>query len=78
MAKEFIEAVSTLKPGEVSSPFWTSGGLHIVQLNEIIGPKSADEIKEEARAAVISKAFSERYAAWIKGLRERAYIEIRL
>ncbi len=78
IAREFIEAVTTLKPGEVSSPFWTAGGLHIVQLNEIIGPKTFDEIKEEARTAVTNKAFSERYAVWIKGLREKAYIEIRL
>lgn len=78
IAKEFIDAVSTMKPGEVSSPFWTAGGLHIIQLDEIIGPKSGDEIKEEARTAVISKTFSERYAVWIKGLREKSYIEIRL
>lgn len=78
LAKEFIAAVSVMKTGEVSSPFWTVGGLHIVQLNEIIGPKNADEIKEEARTAVVNKMFSERYAVWIKGLREKAYIEIRL
>lgn len=78
IAREFIEAVSTLKPGEVSNPFWTAGGLHIVQLNEIIGPKTSEEIKEEARTAIINKAFAERYAAWIKALREKAYIEVRL
>ncbi len=78
IAREFVEAVSVMKPGEVSSPFWTAGGLHIVQLAEKIGPKSADEIKEEARTAVINKAFTERYNAWMKSLREKAFIEIRL
>ena len=78
IAKEFFEAVSIMKPGEVSSPFWTATGLHIIRLNEKIGAKSPNEIKEDAKTALINKTFTERYNAWIKGLREKSYIEIRL
>ncbi len=78
MAKEFAEALSMMKPGETSAPFWTSGGLHIIRLQEKIGARSPDQIKEEAKTAFINKTFMERYAAWMKGLREKAYIEIRL
>jgi peptidyl-prolyl cis-trans isomerase SurA len=78
MAKEFAEAVSGMKPGETSAPFWTSGGLHIIKLNEKIGARSPDQITEEAKTAFINKIFMERYAVWMKGLREKAYIEIRL
>lgn len=78
IAKEFSEAVSTMKPGEVSSPFWTARGLHIIRLNEKIGAKSPNEIKEDAKTALINKTFTERYNAWIKSLREKSYIEIRL
>ena len=67
-----------MKPGETSAPFWTSGGLHIIRLQEKIGARSPDQIKEEAKTAFINKTFMERYAAWMKGLREKAYIEIRL
>jgi len=78
IAKEFFEAVSVMQPGEVSSPFWTARGLHIIRLNEKIEAKSSHEIKEDAKAALISKTFTERYNAWIKSLREKSYIEIRL
>jgi peptidyl-prolyl cis-trans isomerase SurA len=78
IAKEFAEALSVMKPGETSAPFWTSGGLHIIKLQEKIGARNPDQIKEEAKAALINKTFVDRYAAWMKGLREKAYIEIRL
>ena len=78
MAKEFAQALSVMKPGETSAPFWTSGGLHIIKLNEKIGARSPEQITEEAKTALINKTFMERYAAWMKGLREKAYIEIRL
>jgi peptidyl-prolyl cis-trans isomerase SurA len=78
IAKEFAQAISIMKAGEVSAPFWTERGLHIIKLNEKIGVKSLDEIKEEVKTTLINKTFMERYNAWIKGLREKAYIEIRL
>jgi peptidyl-prolyl cis-trans isomerase SurA len=78
MAREFAEALSVMKPGETSIPFWTSGGLHIIKLNEKSEARSPEQIKEEAKTAFINKTFMERYAAWMKGLREKAYIEIRL
>ncbi len=67
-----------MKPGETSAPFWTSGGLHIIKLNEKIGVRSREQIMEDARTAFVNKVFVERYAIWMKGLREKAYIEIRL
>ncbi len=78
LAKEFSEALSAMKAGEVSAPFWTSRGLHIIKLNEKSGQRSPEQIKEEAKTALINKTFMERYAAWMKSLREKAYIEIRL
>lgn len=78
MAKEFAEALSVMKPGDTSAPFWTSGGLHIIKLNEKIGARSPGQITEEAKTALTNKIFMERYAVWMKGLREKAYIEIRL
>ena len=78
MATEFASALSGMKPGETSAPFWTSGGLHIIKLNEKIGARTRDQITEEAKTALINKTFMERYAVWMKGLREKAYIEIRL
>ncbi len=78
MMKEFVSAVATMKPGDVSAPFWTDGGLHIIKLGEVVAPKDRKEIHEDARNAVAGKIFAERYDAWIKALREKAYIEISL
>ena len=78
LLKEFSEALAGMKPGEVSKPFWTERGLHIIKLNEKTDPKDPKELQEEARKAITEKLSAERYNAWIKSLREKAFIEIRL
>ncbi len=78
LLKEFSEALSGMKSGEVSKPFWTERGLHIIKLTEKTDPKDAKELQEEARKALTEKMSAERYNAWIKSLREKAFIEIRL
>jgi peptidyl-prolyl cis-trans isomerase SurA len=78
LAQEFGSALSQMKPGEVSKPFWTDAGLHIIKYEEKSEKKSPGEIREAARSALSNKLFTERYNAWIKSLRERAFIDIRL
>jgi peptidyl-prolyl cis-trans isomerase SurA len=78
LAKEFSEALSVMKPGDVSKPFWTGTGMHIIKLEEKTSVKSAAELREDAKKALSDKLFTERYNAWIKSLRERAYIDVRL
>ncbi len=78
LIKDFSEAVSKMKPGEVSQPFWTEKGLYIIKLDEKIDSKDQSEIKEKAKEAVTNKIFRDKYSAWIKSLREKAFIEIRL
>jgi peptidyl-prolyl cis-trans isomerase SurA len=68
MAKDFADVVGALKPGEMSKPFKTKNGLHILKLEDI---KSVREVLAEERLA-------EAYAKWLRGLREKAFIEIRL
>ena len=78
LAKEFSEALSVMKPGDVSKPFWTGTGMHIIKLEEKTAVKSAAELREDAKKALSDKLFTERYNAWIKSLRERAFIDVRL
>jgi peptidyl-prolyl cis-trans isomerase SurA len=68
MAGEFAAAVEGLKPGEVSKPFKTKKGIHIIKVENIRGVR---EVLTEERMA---KA----YADWLRDLRENAFIEIRL
>ena len=78
MAKEFIDALNSMKVGEFSNPFWTEKGLHIIKLEEKVAAQSTDEARESVLKQLTESQFSERYKSWIKGLREKAYIVIRL
>lgn len=78
MAKEFRDAVSKMKPGDVSSPFWTVSGLHIIKLIEKPGNKSMSELEDEAREQLNRSLFKAKYDEWIKGLRRKAFIEVKL
>ncbi len=78
LAKEFVDVLNTMKPSDFTIPFWSEKGLHIVKLEEKISAQSIDEVREDVRNQLADDQFSERYKSWIKGLREKAYIEIRL
>jgi peptidyl-prolyl cis-trans isomerase SurA len=78
LMSEFSAVVSKLKTGEVSEPFWSDRGLHIIMLTEKTGPKSEHEIMEEARKELNQKVFQDKYASWVKSLREQAFVDIKL
>ncbi len=78
LGKEFLGVVSQMPVGAISAPFWTEKGLHIVQLEEKIDASNAAEFKEIAKNKLFEKKFSEEYRNWIRGLREKAYVELRL
>jgi peptidyl-prolyl cis-trans isomerase SurA len=78
LAKEFVGTLSTMKVGDFSMPFWTEKGLHIIKLEDRVSAQNIDEVKEEVRKKLTGDKFLERYKSWIKGLREKAYIEIYL
>jgi peptidyl-prolyl cis-trans isomerase SurA len=76
--KEVEDVAFSLKVGEVSKPFWSSAGLHIIKLEDIIGAESFDSVKEKIKGTLFQKAFETKYASWMAGLKEQAYIEIKL
>lgn len=78
MAKEFNEVLSNMKAGDFSIPFWTEKGLHIIKLDEKVSAQNIDEVREDVRKQLTENQFLEAYKSWVKGLREKAYIEIRL
>jgi peptidyl-prolyl cis-trans isomerase SurA len=78
LAKEFIDVLRTMKVGDFSIPFWTEKGLHIIKLEEKMSPESIDKVKENARKQLTENEFLERYRSWIRDLREKAHIEVRL
>jgi len=76
--KTFTDVISGMQPGDVSKPFWTESGLHIIKLESRSAPKNKDEVYEEAGNMLRNKLFAGKYNAWIKSLRQKSFIEVRL
>ncbi|MGB5081755.1 MAG: peptidylprolyl isomerase [Burkholderiales bacterium] len=76
---EFERAVSELKPLEVSQPVKTSFGWHLIQMLERRTADVSSERKRiEARRALLDRKGDEAYQEWLRQLRDRAYVELRL
>jgi peptidyl-prolyl cis-trans isomerase SurA len=78
LSKKFVDVLSTMKTGDFSEPFWTEKGLHIVKLDDKVPAPDIEKIKEKVRRQLAEDNISKRYRSYIKGLREKAHIEIRL
>lgn len=78
MGKEFLAVLSKMPVGAISAPFWTGRGLHIIQLEDKIDAGNADEFRAVVKQKLFEKRFDEAYRNWIRGLREKAYVEVRL
>ncbi|GER92968.1 hypothetical protein A45J_0699 [hot springs metagenome] len=78
MSKDFLNILSNMKNGDVSEPFWGENGIHIIRLNEKKEIKGPNELREIVRQRLLEDKFNKEYKNWIKGLREKAYVEIKL
>ncbi len=76
LSREFLEAISKIKVGEISEPFWTDKGIHILRLNTIVSTEKSAQLREQVRQKLGEEKFMKVYKNWLKGLRERAYIQI--
>lgn len=75
---KFVSVISQMKAGEVSEPFWTDKGLHIIKLEEKTEKLNESQLRESIRNKLFEKYFMQKYNSWIRSLRENAYIEIRI
>ncbi len=76
--EEIEDVVFDMKSGEVSKPFWSSVGLHIMKLEDRREGSEVEEIRNEIKGILIEEAFKLKLEEWVKKLREEAYIEIKL
>ena len=76
---EFEEQVARLDVGEVSEPFRTRYGWHIVQVVDRRSHDTTDELKEQQciRQLRANKAEEER-ALWLRRLRDQAFVDIKI
>ena len=79
LVPQFEEEMNKLEPGQISQPFRTPFGWHIVQL---IDRRSHDDtekfLENKAREFLTERKTKEDTDAWLRRLRDEAYVEYRL
>jgi peptidyl-prolyl cis-trans isomerase SurA len=78
MSKDFLAVLSGMKEGSMSEPFWSDSGLHILRLNQIRSFRTPQDLREEVRQKLLNEKYRRELINWVKGLRTRAYVEIKL
>jgi peptidyl-prolyl cis-trans isomerase SurA len=75
---EFETVLATLEPDQISEPFHTKFGWHIIQL---LGKRTFDQSEEVRRQRVLTalreSKVDEETELWLRRLRDEAYVEIR-
>lgn len=75
----FRQEMDALKPNEISQPFQTQMGWHLIQ---VLGRRnydnSSDLEREQARSAIQQQKAEEAIKQYVRRLRDEAYVEIRL
>ena len=76
---EFEKTMNALAPGEISNVIRTQFGFHVLQ---VIERRSQDMSKEasriKARQEIRARKSDEAYQDWVRELRDRAFVELRL
>lgn len=76
---EFERAMNVLKPGEVSDPVQSPFGWHLIHVLE---RRTEDMSRERqrlvARQELRARKSDEAYQEWVRQLRDKAYVELRL
>jgi peptidyl-prolyl cis-trans isomerase SurA len=76
---EFEEVMDALAPGEISEPFQSPFGWHIVQVLERRRQDTADELlRMKAEDALRQRKGEEATEIWLRQLRDEAYVDLRL
>jgi peptidyl-prolyl cis-trans isomerase SurA len=76
---EFERTMNALKPGQVSAPFKTAFGWHVVQVLERREQDlSEDRQRLAARQAIRSRKADEQWQEWVRQQRDKAYVEYKL
>ncbi len=73
------EVIATLQPGELSEPFQTSSGWHLLRLEDVRQADRTEEIlRSEARQMLAEQKSHDEVERFIRELRNESFVELRL
>ncbi|HKE47693.1 MAG TPA: peptidylprolyl isomerase [Rhodanobacteraceae bacterium] len=73
------EVVKGLKSGEISQPFETDAGWHVLQLEETRSTdKTVDLQRDQAKNMIFQRKAEDEYESFLRQIRSEAYVEVRL
>jgi peptidyl-prolyl cis-trans isomerase SurA len=73
------QTLTAMKPGEVSEPFQTDGGWHVLELLDIRETDRTEEaIRAEAREKIVMRKAEQEIDKVLRQIRDEAFVEIRL
>lgn len=79
LAPRFEATMAELAPGEISEPFRSRFGWHIVQVQDRREHDNTEQYrKSQAREALRQRKMEEQYQQWVRRLLDQAYVEYRL
>jgi peptidyl-prolyl cis-trans isomerase SurA len=79
LVPKFEEVMNSTAPGQISQPFETEFGWHILQVLERREHDSTEEYKRsQARQLIRKRKGDEELFLWLRRLRDEAYVEYRL
>jgi peptidyl-prolyl cis-trans isomerase SurA len=78
-AGAFASALDPLSVGELSAPFRTDFGWHVIEVLERRETDMSDEARENMALKILhQRRYDEVLQAWLKEIRDEAYVEMRL
>ena len=80
LAQEIEVRILALKPGEVSRPFPSSLGWHVFRLEskDMLEGEGLQRVRQQVKEILYREKYEARMEAWIKEMKERAIIEVRM
>jgi peptidyl-prolyl cis-trans isomerase SurA len=80
LSQEIEARILTLKPDEISEPYRSELGYHIFKLESKDGLEGEGVVraKQQIREILFRQKYEARLEAWLRELRERAIIEVRM
>jgi peptidyl-prolyl cis-trans isomerase SurA len=79
LSREYVEALDSLKVGDISAVLQGPTGYHVFKLlgREAAGPFRLEEIRPQLVSMLTQRKLSEEYDRWITAIRKKSFVEIK-